>query len=211
MNVTRPSKTQATELVRPCAEVLPDSALVTQSPTQQTPVDAVEKKPRIKGNTDGPGQVGPVGPVVTEPASAANAIEKEVLVVLNAGGFEAVAAKAVELKDMLTRSRMVQEAKDRIDVQVDVLEALAGGKPGLEAKSNEIRGLMMVALLDERGSKKLELELDVLAKVAKDFAPLEKRMDAIDSLVMRALLTPDASASLAAERRALKAFVHGGD
>lgn len=207
MNVTKPrlTKTSIKLAVRPPLAVPADAAPLKAS---KQCIDGVEQKPRVKGN-DGPGQTAPVGPVVTEPSSPANAIEKEVLQTLQ-GGYGAVATKAIDIKDMLTRSRMVQEAKDRLDVQVEVLEALAGGKPGLQAKTNEIKQLMMVALLDERGSKKLELELAVLGNVTKDFAPLEKRLTAIDSLTTRALLTADASMSLSAEHRALKAFIHGG-
>ena len=217
MNVQRPSQssTQATKkargeliVTRPQVEVLPDSALVTNQQRPAAKMDAVEaKKPKLKG--DGPGQVGTVKPPVTEVASPANAIEKEVITALQ-GGYENVAAKVVELKDLLTRSRMTQEGLDRINVQVQVLEALQGGKPGVEKKSKDLQRMMMVAMMDERGYKNVTLQIEVLDKVAKDFAPLEKRMKAIDSLTMRALLSPDASMSLAAERRALKAFLHGG-
>jgi len=193
---------------RPAVEVLPDSALVAPAKgSHAQSIDGVDKRPRVKGTPieQGPGQVGPIGtPKPVEVASPASAIEKEVLVALQ-GGYENVAAKAAELKDLLTRSRMVQEAKDRLDVQVAVLETLQGGKPALLEKADELRHTMMVAMMDERGSNKMQLEIDVLTRVAKDFAPLEKRMKAIDSLTMRALLPPDASISPSAEHRALKA------
>lgn len=208
-NQTKASKgTQGRELVvtRPPVEVLPDSALVNQRPA--TKMDAVEqKKPRMKGHEQ-TGQVGSVKPPVTEVASPANAIEKEVILALQ-GGYENVAARVTELKELLTRSRMTQEGLDRINVQVEVLETLQGGKPALEAKSKELQHMMMVAMMDERGYKNVTLKIEVLDKVAKDFAPLEKRMKAIDSLTMRAMLSPDASMSLSAEHGALKAFLGG--
>lgn len=211
MNVQRTSKSTATKsaqelnFTRPPVQVLPDSALV---PSRK--MDQVEqKKPRLKG-TEQNGQVGTiVTPPVTEPASPATAIEKEILTTLQ-GGYGAVDQRIAELKDLASRSRMVQEGLDRLNIQVSVLETLKGGQPALEAKSKELQRMLMVAMMDERGYKNITLEIDVLNKVAKDFAPLEKRMKAIDSLVMRALLSPDASMSLGAERRALKAFLHGG-
>lgn len=213
MNVQRPAATSPTSSTS--STQAPRELIVTRPPVEVlAPVakklDAVEqKKPKLKGS-DGPGQVGTVKPPVKEPSSPATAIEKEVLVALQ-GGYENVTAKVAELKDLASRSRMTQEGLDRLNIQVSVLETVAaGGAPGLAQKSKELQRMMMVAMMDERGYKNVTLQIEVLDKVAKDFAPLDKRMKAIDSLTMRALLSPDASMSLGAERRALKAFLHGG-
>ena len=106
MNVTKPRLTKTSKsielAVRPPLAVPADAAPLKAS---KQCIDGVEQKPRVKGN-DGPGQTAPVtGPVVTEPSSPANAIEKEVLQTLQSG-YGAVATKAIDIKDMLTRSRM---------------------------------------------------------------------------------------------------------
>lgn len=191
----KPTTIDLGNFTRPPVTVLPDSTMVEPA------VDQMERRP-----------LPVICPMPIRPPqkqTPAAAIEKAALTAL-LGGYQSVAAKVDELKHTLTVARLTQEGHDAIQNQIVVLEALAGGKPGLEDKSKSLQRLLMVAMMDERGYHNITTQIEALNNVAKAFNPLEKRMGAIDSIKMRARLTPDAVMSLDAERRALKAFVHGG-